>query len=70
MLVHRDDYTTSGQFEILLADVSDNMTVSAAFGGLEPVPFPLVHFPHINRTGLSQQLRYLNFGDLVLRHVE
>ena len=66
MLVDRSDYTMSGGF----GDIFDNVTVSAAFGGLEPVPFPLVHFLHTNRTGLYQQLRYLNFGDLVLRHVE
>ena len=52
----------NGRLEIFLSDISDNVTVSAAFGGLEPVPFPLIHFPHTNRTGLYQQLRDPNFG--------
>ena len=58
MLVYRGDYTMSGG----LVDTADNVTFSAAFGGLEPLPFPLIHFPHTNRTGLYQQLRDPNFG--------
>ena len=56
ILVHRDDYTTSGWFEISKSEISHNVTVSASLGGSEQVQFPVVHFPDTNHTGMYRQL--------------
>ena len=57
MLVHRDDYTTSGRFEISKSDISDDVTVSASLGASEQILFPIAHFPHSNQTGMYQQFK-------------